>query len=67
MGFQSRLSSYTGGITYLANNVKSSTSVTTKVRTGSDGAMCHDRTGGVGLDEHAVCQGRIGRLVLLRG
>ena len=54
-------------MTYPANNVESSTSVATKVGTGSDGTMGHDRSGDVGLDEHAVCQGGVGRLVLLGG
>jgi len=53
--------------TYPADNVESSTRVTTKVRAGRDGAMGHDWSGNVGLDEHAVRQGGVGGLVLLRG
>jgi len=53
--------------TYLADNVKSSTSVTTKIRTGRDRAMGHDWSGNIGLDEHAVRQGGVGGLILLRG
>jgi len=41
--------------------------VTAKVWTGRDGAMGHDWSGNVGLDEHAVRQGGVGGLVLLRG
>ena len=55
-----------GIITYPANNVKSSASMATKVRTGGDGAVGHDWSGNVGLDEHAVRQGGVGRLILLR-
>lgn len=54
-------------VTYPADNVESSTSVTTKVRTSSDGAMGHDRSGNIRLDEHAVRQGGVGRLILFRG
>lgn len=49
-----------------ADNVQSSTRVTTKVRTGGDGAVGHNRSGNVGLDEHAIRQGGVGGLVLLR-
>jgi hypothetical protein len=41
--------------------------VTTKVRTGRDGAMGHDWSGNVSLDKHAVRQSGVGGLVLLRG
>ena len=41
--------------------------MTTKVRTGRDGAMGHDRSGNICLDEHAVRQGGVGRLVLFSG
>ena len=63
-----RLNSYIGGtVTYPADNIKSSAGVATKVRTGGDGAMGHDWSGNVGLDEHPVRQGRVSGLVLLRG
>lgn len=52
--------------TYPADDVESSTSVTTKVRTGSDRAMGHNRSGNIRLDEHAVRQGGVCRLILLR-
>ena len=54
-------------MTYPADDVESSTSVTTKVRTGSDRTVGHDRSGNIRLDEHAVRQGGVGRLILLRG
>lgn len=56
-----------GGITtYLADNVKSGAGVATKVRTGRDRAVGHDRSGNISLDKHPVCQSGVGRLVLLR-
>lgn len=54
-------------MTYLADNVKSGASVTTKVRAGGDRAMGHDWSGNVGLDEHAIRQGGVGGLILLGG
>jgi len=41
--------------------------VAAEVRTGGDRAMGHDWGGNIGLDEHAVRQGRVGGLVLFRG
>ena len=55
-----------GIITYLADNVKSSAGVATKVGTGRDRAVGHDRSGNVSLDKHPVCQSGVGRLVLFR-
>jgi len=52
-----------GIITYLADDVKSSAGVATKIRTGRDRAMGHDRSGNVSLDKHPVCQSGVGGLV----
>ena len=52
---------------YLADDIKSGTSVTTKIRTSRDRTMGHDWSRNVRLDEHTVRQRGVGRLVLLGG
>lgn len=53
-------------MTYVANNIKSGASVTTKIRASRDRTVGHNWGGNVGLDEHTVRQRGIGGLVLLR-